>query len=232
MRMLIAVGLLALCAAPLHAAVVSYTASDIANSSDPRPNSNAMSGTFALAAQSLGPTSLITFESAPVGTFNSLPVAPGVILSGADNSNNNQQILNSSIGFPADGYWGYNTTPAGKNFVQNAAGTLTYTFSTPIQSFGAFISGISLDYNDITFTDSSGPQTVHVPNPSAAFGGITYAGFTDAGESITSVTLTSIGDIIAMDDVRFGTVDITPEPGSIALLIPIALAALRRRRRF
>lgn len=227
-----AVFLFAIGAIPSHAALVVYSASDIANSSDPRPNSNAMAAAFDAAASGLGPLSVIDFESAPVGVFNNLVVAPGVTMDGTDYASTDQSILNASIGFPADGYWGYNTTVSGVNFVQNAAGDLTFTFSTPIQSFGAYIGGTQLDYNDIIFNDGAG-QTVHVPNPSSALGGITFVGFTDAGQSISSVTLTSIGDILGVDDVRFGLA-IVPEPSSI-LLAAIGLAALgtvaRRRSR-
>src|SRR5437762_372660 len=42
----IAVCLVQLCAGPLSGSVVSFSGSDIANSTDPRPNSNATAGNF------------------------------------------------------------------------------------------------------------------------------------------------------------------------------------------
>jgi hypothetical protein len=61
------------------AAPLIFTGSDPGtNSTDPRPISDAAAAAFDTAAASLGPLSLITFESAPVGTFGSLQVAPGV----------------------------------------------------------------------------------------------------------------------------------------------------------
>jgi hypothetical protein len=227
-RTFIVAGLVALCAARLDAVVTVYSASDVANSTDPRPNSDAMAASFDAAAGGMGPVSIIDFESAPVGVFNNLVVAPGVTMDGVDYTASDQQILNASIGFPADGYWGYNTTPAGVKFVQNAAGDLTFTFSTPIQSFGAYISGTQLDYNNMVFTNSNGVQTIPVPNPSSALGGITFVGFTDPGESISSVSLTSIGDILGVDDVRFGMI---PEPGAAALGGMALAATLCRPRR-
>lgn len=226
-RRILVIGVVVASAARVQAVPVVFSASDAADSIDPRPNSNAMAASFDTAAGGLGPVSIINFESAPVGVFNNLVVAPGVTMDGIDISSNDQQILNASIGFPADGYWGYNTTPGGVKFVQNSAGDVTFTFSTPIQSFGAYISGTQLDFNNVLFTNGDGPQTIPVPNPSAALGGITFVGFTDAGQSISSVTLTSIGDILGVDDVRFGFV---PEPGTTALA-GVGLAAMSRRRR-
>ena len=104
-----------------------------------------------------------------MGTFNSLVVAPGVTMTGADISNNDQEVRNTAIGFPADGLWGYNTTLAGANFVSNSAGTITFTFATPIQSFGAYISGTQLAFNAVDFNDGSS-QSIPVPLPSSTNG--------------------------------------------------------------
>lgn len=226
-RALVAIGSVLLCAAPSQAVVTVYSASDIANSSDPRPNSNAMAASFDSAAGGLGPLAIITFETAPVGIFNNLVVATGVSMDGLDISSNDQQILNASIGFPADGYWGYNTTPAGFKFVQNSAGSVTFTFTTPIQSFGAYISGTQLNFNEIQFNDGVS-QVIPVPNPSSANGGITFVGFTDPGQSISAVTINSIGDILGIDDVRYGTV---PEPTSALAELVLSGLLWRGRRR-
>jgi hypothetical protein len=228
MRTSIAAVLLALCATPLEGALVVYSGYDIANSTDPRPNSDATAAAFDLAAGALGPVALIDFESAPVGVFNNLAVAPGVVMDGIDISFNDQEIRNTPYGLP-DGLFGYNTTVSGTNFVGMIAGDLTFTFSTPVQSFGAYISGTQLAYNTIVFNDGSS-QTIPVPLPSDTVGGITFVGFTDSGQSIAAVTISSIGDLLGVDDVRFGLV---PEPSTSALAF-VALASLiivRRRRR-
>lgn len=229
MRTFIAVLLLALCAAPLEAAVVVYSGFDIANSTNPRPNSDAMAASFDAAAAGLGPVTIIDFESAPVGTFNNLVAALGVTMDGIDINSIDQEIRNAPVG-PPDGLFGYNTTTGGTNFVGMLAGDLTFTFSTPIQSFGAYISGTQLAFNTIVFNDGSS-QTIPVPLPSATSGGVTFVGFTDAGQSISSVTISSIGDLLGVDDVRFGVV---PEPET-AVLALVALGGLitfgRRHKR-
>lgn len=228
MRTSIAVFLFALCAAPLHAALIVYSNFDIANSTDPRPNSDAMAASFDAAAAGLGPLAVIDFESAPVGVFNNLAVAPGVTMDGIDISSNDQEIRNAPVG-PPDGLFGYNTTAGGTQFVGMLAGDLTFTFSTPIQSFGAYISGTQLAFNTITFFDGS-TQVIPVPLPSATAGGVTFVGFTDAGQQISSVTISSIGDLLGVDDVRFGVV---PEPGTsvLAVIGLVGLIAIGRRRK-
>lgn len=227
-RILPAVGLLLLSVSSLNAALVVYSASDAANSTDPRPNSNAMAASFDAAASGFGPLSVIDFETAPVGVFNNLAVAPGVVMDGIDITSNDQEIRNSTVAFP-DGYWGYNTTPAGVKFVQNAAGDVTFTFATPIQSFGAYISGTQLDFSSMQFNDGVA-QVIPIPNPSSAVGGITFVGFTDVGQSISSVTINTLGDITGIDDVRYGTT--IPEPSTaISVLILATLSAGLKRRR-
>lgn len=228
MRISIAVCLVALCAAPLQGALVVYSASDIANSTDPRPNSDAMAASFDAAAAGLGLVSIIDFESAPLGLFNNLVVAPGVTIDGTDVFSLDQEIRNTPVG-PPDGLWGYNTTAAGSQFVSMTAGYLTFSFSTPVHSFGAYISGLQLDFTTIEFSDGSS-QTVPVPNPSSTVGGIAFVGFTDAGLPISAITMNTIGDVLGVDDVRFGLV---PEPStSVLALIGLAgLVAVGRRHK-
>ncbi|HEV3137612.1 MAG TPA: PEP-CTERM sorting domain-containing protein [Pirellulales bacterium] len=205
-------------AGPLHAGVVSYTGSDVANSTDPRPNSNAAAASFLTAANALGPTSLITFESAPLGSFHNYAVAPGVTMNGTDGvTSADQTIVNSPYSTP-DGIYGYNTTPSGSNFVQLLGGNLVFSFSPSIQSFGAYFTGVQTSAETITFSDGSS-QSVSIPEPgTSSSGGISFVGFTDAGNQIASVTINALGDIIGVDDVRFGFVASTPEPGTLTLL--------------
>src|SRR4051794_15919899 len=97
------------------AAPITFIGSDPgANSTDPRPLSDAAAAAFDTVAASLRPLSMITFESAPVGTFSSLQVAPGVTLSG----NSGVQIRDTPFGQP-DAFFGYNTTPGGSHFSSN-----------------------------------------------------------------------------------------------------------------
>jgi hypothetical protein len=228
MRTSIAVFLVALLAAPLQGALVVYSGSDVANSTDPRPNSDAAAASFDAAASGLGPLSLIDFESAPLGLFNNLAVAAGVTMDGLDAFSVDQEIRNTPVG-PPDGLWGYNTTVAGSQFVGMTSGYLTFSFSTPVHSFGAYISGLQLDYTTIDFSDGSS-QTVPVPNPSSTDGGIAFVGFTDAGLPISAITITTIGDILGVDDVRFGQV---PEPSTfvLAFVALVGLLAWRQRKR-
>jgi hypothetical protein len=194
-----------------------------ANSTDPRPNSNAAQGSFSLA---VGSSNLITFESSPLGSFSSLTVAPGVVMSG------NGEIRNSASGTP-DRLFGYNTTSAGSRFVSMLGGDLTFTFASPISAFGAYFSGIQSQASQetITFSDGSS-QTVNIPNTSMPDGGVAFVGFTDAGKQISSVQIHFTNDIVGLDDVQFANV---PEPTSLAVFaligIASALGGLRRKNR-
>jgi hypothetical protein len=177
-----------------------------ANSTDPRPNSNATAATFDAAAGALGATSLINFESAPLGTYNSLVIAPGVTLTGTDFTGNSsgQSIRNSPFGNP-DSLFGYNTTAGGANFAFINGGFLTFSFANPIVAFGAYLSGVQLNGETITFNDGTS-QSVSIPN----FGsGVEFVGFTDAGKQISSVKVDTtsasspLGDFVGLDDLRF-----------------------------
>jgi hypothetical protein len=196
-------------------------------------NSSAAAASFDTAAALLGNVSIITFESAPVGSFTSLTVAPGVTISGSNADGNHQTINNTpDAAFPS--LDGYNTTSGGANFVELTGGTLVFTFATPTQFFGAFLSGVQDFTTDtITFNDGSS-QTIDVPETgtSGSIGELAFVGFTDAGKSISSITINAGSlaagfDDIGVDDVRYQSVPSgVPEPGSVALLLTICLLAL------
>lgn len=116
---LAAAAILLLAAAPARAQVVSFTAFDSGIGPGVTPvNSNAKVAQFDAAAAVLGSASLITFESAPVGAFTSLTIAPG--------------------------------------------GTLTFTFTAPVQAFGAYFTGVQPGF----FQDTIGFDDVRlVPAP-------------------------------------------------------------------
>jgi uncharacterized delta-60 repeat protein len=180
-----------------------------AGPASPRPNSSAAAAQFDAAAAAIGNVSIITFEGLPTGPFSSLTVAPGVVLTGADSSGNNQNILNASQ-FPPDvPLGGFNTTAGGAEFIAQNAGTITFTFASPVQFFGAYFSGVQNFFADaIQFSDGTS-QSVRIPTGTVAAGGLAFAGFIDAGSSISSITIDagtasdSGFDGIGVDDVRY-----------------------------
>jgi hypothetical protein len=206
-----------------NAAIIIYSGIDVgANSGDPRPLSDAAAALFDAA----GNETIITFEAAPLGSFTNLVVAPGVTINGSDFFANPQTIRNTPVGTP-DRLFGYNTTLGGTQFVSLFGGTLTFTFATPIEDFGVYLSGVQLAGETITFNDGA-PQVIPIPNPGS---GVQFLGFTDFGNQISSITINVINDIVGVDDVRFSVAQV-PEPATLAL-VGIAVAGLgfcRRRK--
>jgi hypothetical protein len=118
--------------------------------------------------------------------------------------------------------YGYNTTPGGSRFVTYFGGDLTFLFNIPIQSFGAYFSGVQFDLEYITYEYDDGTiQTIYLPVPNlGGTGGITFFGFTDAGRHIASVTFNAdsgnFADIVGIDDVRYVVV---PETSSFVMAV-------------
>lgn len=223
--------MLVISAGQARGALITYIGSDEgANSTDPRPNSDAAAASFDAAAALLGTMNTITFESSPLGSFTNLSVAPGVSMNGIDVNNSPQTILNAPYGTP-DRLFGYNTTSGGSQFASLFGGTLTFTFASPIQAFGAYLSGIQFAGETITFDDGSS-QTIDIPTLSS---GIAFVGFTDEGKNIVGVTIDVTGDIVGVDDVRYGPTGspAVPEPSTMAigLLGSLAFLAYARRSR-
>jgi hypothetical protein len=116
-------------------------------------------------------------------------------------------------------------------------GSLVFTFATPTQFFGAFLSGVQDFVQDtMTFSDGSS-QTIDVPEAgtSSNVGELVFVGLTDAGKTISSVTVnagTNGFDAIGVDDVRYqSAASSVPEPGSVVLLLTVCLLALALRVR-
>jgi hypothetical protein len=123
-------------------------------------------------------------------------------------------------------------------------GTVTFTFTTPTQFFGAYISGIQTAFftDTITFSDGAS-RSISIPGAgtTSSEGALDFVGFTDAGASITSITInagipgnTNAGfDDIGLDDVRYqsATASSAPEPGSMALMLVGGLCAAFGYRR-
>ena len=213
----------------------------MSTTSSPHPVSAAAAASFAAAAGLIGTVSTVTFEGAPLGSFSSLSAAPGVTVTGTDFNGNNQTIRNTS-NFPvAPTLDGYNTTSGGANFVEMVGGTLTFTFATPTQFFGAYFTGVQNFFpgEDVTFSDGTS-ELINVPeaSTSGSVGALDFVGFTDAGKSISSITINAGSpaagfDDIGVDDVSYqGPISLSPEPDSVVLVITgcLSLAAAVRRR--
>ena len=226
-----------LAAGPARAQLVTFTATDSGAGPGSTPvNSNAKAAQFDAAAALLGPMGLITFESAPVGPYTSLAVAPGVTLTGLDITGN-PQTINNTPNFPTSpARDGFNTTLGGAKYVEATGGTLTFTFAAPVQAFGAYFTGIQPFYfqDTLTFNDGTS-QSIDVPAGDTSSGGVSFAGFTDRGKAITQVTInatnpaTRQGDFIGVDDVRFGPVPAVPEASttvSLGLLLALGMGGL------
>ena len=217
-----AAAILLLSANYAHAAIVTFSASDIGIGPGVTPtNSNAEASLFDSAAGALGTESVITYENAPLGPFTSLTAAPGVIVTGIDYLHNNLSINNTPYLPGAPALAGFNTTVGGGYYLNLLAGTATYTFTSPVQAFGSYFTGVQPSFfNDtITFNDGAS-QTIAIPSADRSSGGVSFAGFTDQGASISSVTVTagqgSTGDFIGIDDTRFVPNASTPEPATTA----------------
>jgi hypothetical protein len=201
---------------PAQASVVTFTGFDNTVSSLAQmTNSVAAEAAFGAAVPG---ASTITFET---------PLPSNVNISGGSITNN------SGCG----ALCGFNTTPGGQSFYLQFGGTATFTFSSPINAFGFYVTGLqtnAVPQETLTFFDGS-QRTINTPP--AIGGGGAFIGFTDLGASITSLSYNATNDIVAIDDVRFSGSRAVPSPiigagmpGLIAACGGV-LAWWRRKRR-
>ena len=214
------------------AAPVTFSGIDAgAGPASAHPNSNAAAASFDAAASPLGVETIVTLESAPLGAFTSLVIAPGVTLTAAGFGTNINNTPNSS----APTLYGFNTTTGGSRFIDVEGGTVTFTFATPVNSFGGYFTGVQSLFGaeSVSFSDGTA-MVIALPVPAANAGGVEFFGFTDPGKLITSITINASSDAIGLDDVRFTSVAASvPEPSSIGLLALglTSLVVITRRRR-
>jgi hypothetical protein len=209
--------------------ITSYTGSDDgASTSGPWPLSAAAQTSFLAAA---GTTSLIDFESQPVGYNTPFTAAPGVTVSltGPNFGAGFSGISNTTFG----NLYGFNTTAGGSQWLGFANGTAAFSFASPITSFGMWITGVQTVFTStftLTFNDGAS-QTLNLPIN--VNGGTSFYGFTDTA-SLSSLTISNISnDAWGIDDVSYGSGTSTvPEPSSLFLLGAgvLGMAGVARRK--
>ena len=244
--MIWALPLAILAASPAVADPTIYYGADAgATATSARPNSTAARASFAAAVGT--PSAPITFESLAIGYGTgvySLGSGVTATLTGVDTTN-------SGISTVSDPTLGFNTTTGGSkellivptfaNSTTGTTATLTFSFASAIDAFGANFTGYESLINNVvaTFNDGSS-RTYSIAGTTG--GGVLFSGFTDAGKAITSVSFTeslsagtTLRDIFAIDDVVYHLAATpVPEPSSWAIMFAgfgYAGAMLRRRSR-
>jgi hypothetical protein len=132
---------------------------------------------------------------------------------------------------------GFNTTAGGSNFVELSGGSVTFSFTQPIDAFGFFVNGLQTDrvaQQFIEYVDGSMVSQI-INMPSAIDGGGAFVGFVDFGESISSVTFDASFDILGFDDLLFGRSENDPNnpvsAPSVLMLLVASMIGLRLRRK-
>lgn len=215
-RLLLA-GAISVACMSAHAVPVTYLGSDNNVSSlGQMTNSAAAAASFDAVA---GAISVVDFESA---------VPANVTISGGSITNN------SGCG----ALCGFNTTSGGAYFVSVYGGSVTFSFTNPVDSFGFYVNGLQTDLvpqQTIVYTDGSSSTTT-LNMPSSTNGGGAFFGFIDFGNMISSVTFNATNDILGFDDLRFGRAvnnpnTNVPEPTTLSLLAIGVLGLVAGRKR-
>lgn len=223
------------------AAIDTYVGKDPgAGIGNPIPNSQAAASQFDAAAAFLGALNIINYENLLTGPFTSEFVAPGVLVELINNTDPAGIAENGWFAGFMPNLLGYNTTPGGTKFLgqvpvtNSGTTTVRFSFTTPIQAFGTYITGLEQLNSPlhIQFDDGSAQNIDLVGNPNGE-GGAIFFGFTDATRPIAQVSLVltnvtgDVRDIFGIDDTRYVNI---PEPGTMVLLL-FGAAAIRRARR-
>jgi len=199
--------------APAHALTVYSGYDSGAGALAAAPNATAAAAAFDAALPGL---SVIDFES-PTPGFSFTPDA---------------FVRNTQRCAPA--LCGYNTTVGGEFFLDVTFNT-TFNFVAPIDSFGAYFTGVQRGTATLTYTNGD-TVVLDLPDADLGSGGTTFFGFTDAGASISSIAYFTGdgGDFVGVDDIRYGAAD-TPEiplPASLPLLgASVLVFGMMRRRK-
>lgn len=235
----VAVAGMLLSAAQAHAAFATYYGIDPSSTSTTaaRPNANAAAANFDTALGTFR-TGFVNYESNVSGTGrnSTITVAPGVT-----QTSSNVSPTAGGITTGTSGILGYNITQPGAQFYQlypvGAAGThsVTWDFATPINSWGAYITGLGTANGALNIDYVGGGQAT-IPVNGSSSGGTLFFGFTESPFLVSSVTARlerpagGSLDIHGYDDIRFGLIPI-PEPASLGLIAGAGLLGLRRRQR-
>ncbi|MBD1832612.1 PEP-CTERM sorting domain-containing protein [Cyanobacteria bacterium FACHB-472] len=227
---------------PAIAEVITFQGADPVQTSTGgrRPNSDAVAAKFDTAAGGLGKINLIDFESAPLGNFSSLIVAPGVI---ATLTNTGSEVYAGITSGSPFSRLGFNTTAGGEQFLRVvptfsiSTATVNFSFANPIQAFGAYFTDLETGFFgslNVLFNDGTSQVLSIIGNIG---GGSQFFGFTDAGQSIASVSLqvnnfnSDRRDIFGIDDIRYvATSESVPEPTSVLGLFSFGTLALLLKR--
>jgi hypothetical protein len=112
-------------------------------------------------------------------------------------------------------------------------GDVTFGFAAPLNVFAVDLRGLGGPGSGTTLSasvDGGGFFDVFV-GVSGTLGEIRFLGLIDDAASFGSVTLSnSVGNLVGLDPVRYGTATVVPEPGT-GLLVMSGVAGLAARRR-
>ena len=245
-------------ALPASAAVFVYSGADPGvGAGQARPNSDAARTAF---ATSVGSTTLINFENAPLGNFSSLGIAPGVTVNLNGLSVNGLDTalepgittLDGHQSSPSQDYHGFNTTAGGSRYLRivpvfsTDPASVVFTFDNPIHLFGAYLTDTQTTRDgSITLTFNDGTSQSFAIGKNDGSGGVQFFGIRTDQAGISSITF-AIGPRGAPDPRvpgnpsgatrdLWGIDDVefasVPEPSTWFLFVTGAvLVALRRRK--